>query len=214
LINVTTVPIGYATLAYDGIVNVLALASLDGCNMVLPESASTNVYAADCELTGTFLNPTASVPSTVQLLYVPEVGVPKTGVVNDGLVERTTFPLPVEVVTPVPPLTTGNAVPDNVIANVPLVVIGEPVTDKNDGTVAATLVTVPLPLLLNVVQSAELNAPRLVADAVGTFKVITGVVVPLATVEPKSVPVVPKVNADTLVTVPVAESLEVIVKLG
>ena len=57
-------------------------------------------------------------------------------------------------------------------------------------------------LLLNVDQSAELNAPRLVAEAVGTFSVITGVVVPLATVEERSVPVVPKVSAATEVTVP------------
>ena len=57
-------------------------------------------------------------------------------------------------------------------------------------------------MLLNVVQSVELNAPRLVAEAVGTCKVITGVVVPVATVDDKSVPVVPKVNAATLVTVP------------
>jgi hypothetical protein len=57
-------------------------------------------------------------------------------------------------------------------------------------------------LLLNVVQSALDNAPRLVADAVGTCKVITGVVVPFATVELKSVPVVPIVKAATDVTVP------------
>jgi hypothetical protein len=44
---------------------------------------------------------------------------------------------------PVPPLATGNAVPDNVIAKVPLVVMGEPATDKNAGTLAATLVTDP-----------------------------------------------------------------------
>jgi hypothetical protein len=37
----------------------------------------------------------------------------------------------------------GNAVPDKVIANVPLVVIGDPAIDKNAGTVAATLVTDP-----------------------------------------------------------------------
>lgn len=59
-----------------------------------------------------------------------------------------------------------------------------------------------LALPLNVLQSVELNAPRLVADAVGTCSVITGVVVPLATVELRSVPVVPKVRAATLVTVP------------
>ena len=65
-----------------------------------------------------------------------------------------------------------------------------------------TEVTDPLPLLLKVVQSAELNAPLFVALAVGTFNVITGVVVPFATVLDKSVPVVPRVNAATLVTVP------------
>jgi len=68
--------------------------------------------------------------------------------------------------------------------------------------VKLTLVTDPEPLLLNVVQSAALKAPRLVAEAVGTFSVITGVVVPLATVEVRSVPVVPKVSAATEVTVP------------
>jgi hypothetical protein len=62
-------------------------------------------------------------------------------------------------------------------------------------------------LALKVVQSAALKAPRLVADAVGTCKVITGVVVPLATVELRSVPVVPKVNAATLVTVPLVLDL-------
>ena len=48
------------------------------------------------------------------------------------------------VVWPVPPFAIGNAVPEYVIANVPLVVIGDPEIDKNDGTVAATLVTVPV----------------------------------------------------------------------
>ena len=47
------------------------------------------------------------------------------------------------MVAPVPPFATGKAVPDRVTAKVPLVVIGDPVTDKNDGTVMATLVTVP-----------------------------------------------------------------------
>jgi hypothetical protein len=43
----------------------------------------------------------------VQLARFPDVGVPSTGVTNVGLVESTVFPEPVEVVTPVPPLTTG-----------------------------------------------------------------------------------------------------------
>ena len=65
-----------------------------------------------------------------------------------------------------------------------------------------TDVTVPEPLPLNVDQSVELNTPRLVAEAVGTFSVITGVVVPLTTDDERSVPVVPKVSAATEVTVP------------
>ena len=47
------------------------------------------------------------------------------------------------MVAPEPPLATGRAVPDKVTANVPLVVMGEPDTDKNVGTVMATDVTVP-----------------------------------------------------------------------
>ena len=49
------------------------------------------------------------------------------------------------VAVPVPPLTIGNAVPDKPTANVPVVVTGDPVTDKNDGTVIPTEVTVPAP---------------------------------------------------------------------
>ena len=79
----------------------------------------------------------------------------------------------------------------------------------NHNSVAATVKSAVLVtgaetdcLLLNVDQSAALNAPRLVDEAVGTFSVITGVVVPLATVEERSVPVVPSVSAATEVTVP------------
>jgi hypothetical protein len=57
-------------------------------------------------------------------------------------------------------------------------------------------------LPLNVLQSAELNAPRLVALAVGIFKVIVGVVVEFETVELTSDPEVPSVRAETEVTVP------------
>ena len=51
-------------------------------------------------------------------------------------------------VDPVPPLAIGKAVPDNVTAKVPLLVIGDPDTDKNDGTVMATDVTVPEVVLI------------------------------------------------------------------
>jgi len=57
--------------------------------------------------------------------------------------------LAVRVVRLVPPLATGKAVPDKVTANVPDEVIGEPATDKNAGTLIATLETVAVePALL------------------------------------------------------------------
>ena len=71
------------------------------------------------------------------------VAAPMFGVVNTGLVDSTTEPEPVEVVVPVPPFNTGNAVPDKPTAKVPEVVIGLPVIDRNAGTVIPTDVTVP-----------------------------------------------------------------------
>jgi len=59
---------------------------------------------------------------------------------------------------------------------VPEVVIGLPATDKKLGTVAATLVTDPEPLLLNVVQSVEVKYPF--TDAVAAAMLIAGVVPP------------------------------------
>ena len=43
----------------------------------------------------------------VAFVSVAEVGVPKTGVTNVGLVDKTTLPEPVLLVTPVPPDATG-----------------------------------------------------------------------------------------------------------
>lgn len=73
------------------------------------------------------------------------VAAPMFGVVKVGEVCNTTLPEPVAEVDPVPPFKMGSAVPDNVTAKVPLEVIGDPDTDKNDGTVNATEVTVPDP---------------------------------------------------------------------
>jgi hypothetical protein len=103
-----------------------------------------------------------------------------------------------EIAVPLP-LSNPVMLVVSVIAGVapPLDVPAKPFADTTE-----TAVTVPEPLLLNVVQSAALKAPRLVAEAVGTFSVITGVVVPLATVDERSVPVIPKVSAATEVTVP------------
>jgi len=47
----------------------------------------------------------------VQLVNVPDVGVPNNGVTSVGEVFNTLLPEPVDVVTPVPPCATANAVP-------------------------------------------------------------------------------------------------------
>ncbi len=62
----------------------------------------------------------------VPVLKLPDAGVPRAGVTNVGLVERTTDPVPVEVVTPVPPLNTGR-VPVTLVAKFTNVVDVEPV---------------------------------------------------------------------------------------
>jgi hypothetical protein len=96
----------------------------------------------------------------VQLAKFPEDGVPRAGVTNEGLLDSTTLPEPVEDVVPVPPLATGKAEPDKLIAKVPELVIGLPATLKNPGTVAATLVTVPVVL--------EVPAPIAVRNVVAS----------------------------------------------
>jgi hypothetical protein len=44
----------------------------------------------------------------VAFVSVTDVGVPRMGVTNVGLVDKTLLPEPVEVVTPVPPAVTAN----------------------------------------------------------------------------------------------------------
>ena len=76
---------------------------------------------------------------------VPKPVIAVLGIVVEAVNALVPLPYryPVSVVAPEPPFATGSAVPDRVTAKVPLVVMGEPDTDKNEGTVIATLVTVP-----------------------------------------------------------------------
>lgn len=76
---------------------------------------------------------------------VPKPVIAVLGIVVDAVTALVPFPYryPDKVVAPVPPFATGNAVPESVTSKVPLEVIGEPVTDRNEGTVIATEVTVP-----------------------------------------------------------------------
>ena len=52
-------------------------------------------------------------PAAVPVMFVPTnaEGVPKAGVTKVGEFDKTTLPVPVEVVTPVPPLATAKVPP-------------------------------------------------------------------------------------------------------
>lgn len=61
-----------------------------------------------------------------------------------GLVLRTTLPSPVDRSTPVPPLMTGNGIPEYSMSKVPDEVMGDPETVRKSGVVNAIEVTVPV----------------------------------------------------------------------
>ena len=111
-------------------------------------------------------------------------------------------------VSPVPPDVVGNAVPDKLIANVPLVVIGEPAIDKNDGTLAATLVTVPKGFVPqdvsvpSVVRYLPLFPVWLGAKA---LKAALAVVCPVPPLRIGNVPVTPVVSGKPVALVNVAD---------
>jgi hypothetical protein len=85
----------------------------------------------------------------VALVNVTLVGVPKIGVTNEGEVLNTTLPVPVDVVTPVPPLATAN-VPAKVTAPVVAVFGVRPVVpalNEDTLTVDVTFATSPVTVL-------------------------------------------------------------------
>jgi hypothetical protein len=126
------------------------------------------VPAAAC---GKILTTPELLPEIAKLLAL---AAPKTGVTKVGLVDKTLLPLPVLVVTPVPPFSTGNAVPLKVTARVPLLVTGLPETLRKVGTVKPTEVTVPTVKVVQVIAletpPAEVKTCPLVPAVVGKLK--------------------------------------------
>jgi hypothetical protein len=119
--------------------NVISVAAVER-NVVLNAPFVTNVEpSASCRVA-------EFVGAVIATLFIDVAdATPRVGVVKVGLEANTTFPVPVAAVAPVPPFAIGNAVPERVTANVPEPVIGLFATDKNEGTVIPTDVTVPLP---------------------------------------------------------------------
>ena len=95
----------------------------------------------------------------VKLVATPEVGVPSNGVTNVGEVDRTTEPVPVEVVTPVPPLATGNVPVTPVVKGKPVALVnvaevGVPKMGVTNVGLVANATTVPVPVVLYEVPQA------------------------------------------------------------
>jgi len=105
---------------------------------------------------------TGSVPVTpvvigkpVQFVSTPADGVPMFGVVNAGLVDRTLFPEPVELVTPVPPLATGRVPVTPVVIGKPVQFVSTPADGvpmfgvTSTGLVRSALVATAIAMLAN-----------------------------------------------------------------
>lgn len=109
-----------------------------------------------------------------QFVNVPEDGVPKAGVTNVGLVESTTLPEPVEVVTPVPPFATGRVPVTPVLKGSPVQLVNVP----EEGVPSAGVTNVGL--------VANTNAPEPVSPVTAAAKLADeGVAKNVATPEPK-----------------------------
>jgi hypothetical protein len=105
--------------------------------LLLPRSNEPPAPSPNMEL----LVPVPPPPPKFKLLTV--LNPIRLTLVKVGLVVRTTDPLPVDVVTPVPPLATGSAVPEYARVNVPLLVTGLLVTVNIAGADNPTELTVP-----------------------------------------------------------------------
>jgi len=125
-------PVALVSVAAEGVprFGVVSVGEVPNTNDPLPVSSVT--AAAKFAELGVARNVATPVPNPdtpveigkpVAFVSVAAEGVPRFGVVSVGDVERTTFPLPVDVVTPVPPLATAS-VPARVI--VPVDVTGPP----------------------------------------------------------------------------------------
>jgi hypothetical protein len=133
----------------------------------------------------------------VQLLKLPDEGVPKTGVTKVGEVESTLLPEPVEVVTPVPPLATGRVPVTPVVKGSPVALVNVPE------------VGVPSNGVTNVgdVDKTAEPVPVLVVTPVPPFATGKVPVTPVVKGSPVALVNVPEVTVPRADTLPLASKL-------
>jgi hypothetical protein len=134
--------------------------------------------------------PAAAFKFPVKLKEVP-VAAPIAGLTSVGLFDRTTLPVPVDVVTPVPPLTTAIVVPLQVPAvMVPTLVKLEPVTvDFNvvPDNVPASAIILADPAVVNLPLVSTVNVGIAIVDPYDPA--ITPLLLNVVAKEPEPVPV-------------------------
>ena len=134
-------PVAFVSVPLDGVPNappgatksVPAVAAVIAVVPVPFKTPVSVVAPVPPDVTANVADKPAAVPvvfwfnvGNVQLARFPLVGVPNIGVTNVGLVERTTLPVPVLVVTPVPPLATGNVPVTPVVRGRPVAFVNVP----------------------------------------------------------------------------------------
>jgi hypothetical protein len=109
-------PVALVRVADDGVPKAGVTKVGELANTKAPEPVSSDTAEARLADEGVPRNVATPVPRPetpveigrpVRFVATPEAGVPKAGVTRVGLFDRTTDPVPVEEVTPVPPLATG-----------------------------------------------------------------------------------------------------------
>jgi hypothetical protein len=151
----------------------------------------------------------------VQLVSVPDVGVPSAGVVNAGLTARTTAPVPVAVVTPVPPEVTGSALINtaSVAARVGVtteveytaaLVIFVPSLNTTADIVGGTATPVPVAFFI-VTASAQSFCTMYCFSIAGTIKFLAPAVVPVKRSRRLRAVCVPLVSVNVRVTLALAK---------
>jgi hypothetical protein len=101
----------------------------------------------------------------VKLVATPDVGVPSKGVTKVGEVDKTTEPVPVEVVTPVPPFKTGRVPVTPVVKGKPVKLVATPEVGvpsngvTNVGDVERTVEPVPVDVVTPVPPLATARVP-------------------------------------------------------
>lgn len=157
---------------------------------------------------------------------MPDAGVPNAGVTSVGLVAKTTEPVPVAVVDPVPPLATGrvpvtpvvkgrpvtlvsvplDGVPKAGVTSVGLVAkttepvpvaVVDPVPPFSMATIPVTFAAVPVVFWFNVGNVQFVSVPDAGVPKAGAINVVPVSVNPLivVTVSPSATAVVPSVAA-------------------